>query len=74
MIPRGAVEIGMGQAKDVADMLMTSDLISRTEVWLDQYDVKRTVVGYSRYQVVRHLCNSGLNHCCLAKRTFSCFT
>lgn len=47
-IPRVAVEVGMGQAKDVADILMTSDRVSRTEVWLDQYDVERMVVGYSR--------------------------
>ena len=48
-LSRVAVEIGAGQAQDVQQILcnLSSGLVTRTEVWNDQYGVDRMVVGYS---------------------------
>lgn len=44
-IPRVAVEIGAEQGSDVSDILGSVGM-SRTEVWRDQYDRDRMVVGW----------------------------
>ncbi|WVQ74630.1 hypothetical protein IAR50_004231 [Cryptococcus sp. DSM 104548] len=46
-IPRVAVEVGLGQARKVEEIFKKSDVVGRTEVWKDQYDVERMVVGWS---------------------------
>lgn len=50
VLPRVAVEIGYGQSRHVRQILLATSggLIQRTEVWKDQYDVERMVVGWSR--------------------------
>ena len=47
-LPRVAVEVGLGQAEDVASIFQSHSqgLISRTEVWDDQFGVPRMVVGF----------------------------
>ncbi|KAK8861596.1 hypothetical protein IAR55_002419 [Kwoniella newhampshirensis] len=49
-IPRVAVEVGLGQATEVEDILRSSKggVVGRTEVWKDQYGSDRMVVGWSR--------------------------
>nr|XP_031862911.1 uncharacterized protein CI109_001385 [Kwoniella shandongensis]KAA5529983.1 hypothetical protein CI109_001385 [Kwoniella shandongensis] len=49
-IPRVAVEVGKGQARDVEDILRGSNggVVGRTEVWNDQFGVERLVVGWTR--------------------------
>jgi release factor glutamine methyltransferase len=45
-LPRVAVEVGMGQAEDVREILRASGL-QKTEIWEDQYQVQRMVVGWN---------------------------
>lgn len=47
-LPLVVLEIGASQAKDVQDILIAESkgMISRTEVWKDQYDRDRTVLGF----------------------------
>ncbi|WVR03799.1 hypothetical protein IAU60_000794 [Kwoniella sp. DSM 27419] len=45
-VPRVALEVGMGQAQDVVDILKRGGLVNRAEVWKDQWDVDRFVVGW----------------------------
>jgi release factor glutamine methyltransferase len=47
-LPRVAVEVGMGQARDVRRIFEGTkwEIIRRTEVWEDQYGVDRMVVGF----------------------------
>jgi len=40
-----AVEVGIGQAKDVAEIFETEGGLSKTEIWNDPWDVQRVVVG-----------------------------
>jgi methylase of polypeptide subunit release factors len=49
-LPRVAVEIGYGQAKDVQEILTSQSggLIRRVEVWDDEYGVERMVVGWTK--------------------------
>ncbi|WRT65716.1 uncharacterized protein IL334_002664 [Kwoniella shivajii] len=46
-IPRTAFEIGIGQSEDVMDILKSSNVIGRTEVWKDQFGIDRMVVGWN---------------------------
>jgi methylase of polypeptide subunit release factors len=48
-LPRVAVEIGAEQGKAVEEILRSSPggVVHRTEVWVDQYDRDRAVVGWA---------------------------
>lgn len=48
-LPRVAVEIGYGQSADVTNIFLdeSGGIINRVEVWKDQYDVERMVVGWT---------------------------
>jgi hypothetical protein len=48
-LPRVAVEIGAEQGKAVEEILRSSPggVVRRTEVWVDQYDRDRAVVGWA---------------------------
>lgn len=45
--PRVAVEVGEGQADRVRELFEQKGMV-RTEAWLDQWGVKRLVVGWTR--------------------------
>lgn len=40
-----AVEVGMGQAEDVATIFQAEGGLRRTEIWKDPWDIQRVVIG-----------------------------